>query len=446
MLRRIISLMLVLALCLSLSVMATAEETAPIAKEFKSIELDFDTKTHNMEWEAGKTYTPSANTWISGMYIDANCNYTVVNDPEDVAHGNYLSYAGGQVSGNKLTIFGVQAFSQDKIQLKFDMKLTGTDGVAGGIDFRTRRTKPTNEPQEFKIADGKFQNKTFNANTWYTFCFTYDFVNETRSIVVLKADGSELYNSGDLAYKWGSYTNVSHHRMFASASAGTVSVDNIEFTEWVNWPALESIKDGAGSETIDYNANTLTLGMTKAMVVDSEKIKITRDIDGSEVAITNAVADESDSKKIVLTLGTPLQSASTYTVTLSGDMQMSFRTLEIGEAIVKKFTTASRPSDMTGVTFTPSAGSVSFAAELINTTDTDKNMMVLMTSFDSTGRLFKTAFVPVTVLAGTTGDSPTIAPIVNVEVPEGGSVKAFVLGDILTFSPLNNNIHTFSLE
>lgn len=443
MLKRIISLMLVLALSLGFSVLtASAEEEEPIIKEFKSVELDFDTKTHNMEWELGKTYTPSDTKWVSGMYINENCSYLVESEE---GKGNFLSFAGGQAS-NGYTLFGIQSFSQDKIQFKFDLKLTGTDGVATGIDFRTRRTSPTNEPQDFKLTGGKFQNKTIAVDTWYNFCFTYDFTNEVRSIVVLNADGSELYNSGDLAYKWGSYTTATHFRMFAGKNAGTVSVDNIEFTEWVNWPQLSTITDSQGSENVSYTSNAITLGMTKAMVVDSEKIKIIRDIDGTEVTITNAAADESNSKKIVLTLGTPLQSASTYTVTLAEDMTMSFRTLTIDGAIVKKFTTVPKESDMTGATFTPSDGSVGFGAELINTTDTDKAMMVLMTSFDANGRLYKTAFVPVTVSKGTTTDNPYIAPTVSVEVPVGGSVKAFVLGDVETFSPLNNNIHTFSLE
>ena len=367
MVKKIFALALALCMLFSLvSVSASAEEaleTVPKSIESKSINLDFDANTQDVTWEAGKTYTPSTSKGglVAGMYIEANCDYIVENDLEDPQHGNYLSFAGGQRTGGKETLFGFYSFSRDKVQIKFDLKVT--EGTS--LSYRPYLNKDkdkvaytiANDSFTVGAADGKLA-ASIEPDTWYTYCFTYDELNDIRTVVLTDMDGNELYDSGEGSFLGSTNTYLSYFRIFAKAG-GNVSIDNIELTEWAMVPEFVSITDGEAGDPIDYNTDTVVLNMSKAVLLEKEKITVTRDIDGSNVLVKDAVADESDTKKIVLTLDTPLQSASNYTVTFSEDMQMNMNSLskvvEIGEAISGQFTTSPRDADMTWAEITPSA-------------------------------------------------------------------------------------------
>ena len=374
----------------------------------------------------------------SSSYPDSS-KVTIVSDPaEDGTHGKVgLVDVGGpyniSCTNDYKVIFDTDFyFTNNTSDYEFSIRLRGTD--AGGT------TKERNKL--FDVSGGKvtgigITDVPLEANTWYHLELTFDYHNEKATTVVTDPSGEAVINAVNKNLSLGDIAKgkVTHFRIYVGEQ---VYFDNVLFNEEVVWTELESITDGDGGSRVEYTTNTLRVNMTKALVKPAvTDVKIVRDLDETEIPVTETAID---GKSLVLTLGKPLQSSSSYTLTLAETVKMKYGSIELGEPIVANFNTTSRLLDIKRANFTPGENNqVTCSARVYNDNDGTVSAIILFVAYDATGRIAECAYSPITF---TDPDEKNCASV-TLTMPEGGCIKVMGISDFATATPVNNNIYTY---
>lgn len=352
-------------------------------------------------------------------------DYTVITAPSSAeTYGKVAYFTGSKV--------------QYQTAIKNTYKLKGSidfylGDASGYLTLYIRATSPTEEKSVCTI---KATSGDIEVGQWYHAEIIVDYANSSKSVIVTDTSGTEVYTSTG-AFSISAGKTPSHFRFYMY---GPIYIDNYILDEYVSWPQLESVTGANGEPNPVYTNNKVILTMTEDMgTVKAEDMEVLNNLTGNAVNIDSVSVD---GKKIIVTTADKLQSSVNYTITLFSTATMKYGSYALGDSYTATFTTSARDLDITDVTFTSDASGVTFVANLANVTASDASPVMLVSAFDSEGRITGINQIAVDVSAGS---DATSAPL-RIPVTSGGYVKVLGIADFNTLAPINNNIYTFRLE
>lgn len=359
---------------------------------------------------------------------DSNASFEIVPDPgSDASRGNVGSLSGHVEISRAIT-------NNYKIYVSYDFRATTSgdrlrlgirDSVSRGVTYI------------FDMNGGSFGGVTINNNEWYTAHCVIDYARAKKSLSIVDSAGNIKLAPTESSL---GFSGTPSHIRFRLEKNDHVYMDNIIVKEEIILADLDNVTGGSDEVNPVYTNNTLKVTMTQNMgSVKPEHLRLIRDLDGSDVPISNVAVS---GKVLTLTLGKALQSSSTYTFTVLETAPMSNSSTPVGMDMSLKFTTTARELDIIDVTFTSDASGVTFVANLANVTASDASPVMLISAFDSEGRLTGINQITVDVTAG----SDAVSVPLRIPVTSGGYVKVLGIADFNTLAPINNNIYTFRLE
>lgn len=359
---------------------------------------------------------------------DASAAFNIISDPgSDASRGNVACFKGHVEYSRSIS-------NNYKIYVSYDFRSSSSDDA---LKLGIRDSVSKNIKYIFTLNNGSFGGVSINDNEWYTAHCVIDYSRSKKSLSIVDSSGNVKLEPTESAL---GFSGTPSHIRFRVEKDDLVYLDNIIVKEDIILADLDKVTGSDGEEKPLYTNNIIKVAMTENMgTVKPEDIILTRDLDGSDVPISDASVS---GKVITLTPGKLLQSSSAYTLTVKETAPMKYRSTPVGQDMSVKFTTSSRELDITDVSFSSDGSNVSCVASVTNVTSSDASPVIVISAFDSEGRLTGINHTQLDVSAGSDAAS---APL-TIPVTSGGYVKVLGISDYTTLAPLNNNIYTFRLE
>ena len=378
-------------------------------------------------------------TVLNGNYDDGDSpvgNTGDANDPGlfeiepdplgDAARGN----VGHFIKHSELTI--VMA-NKNKVYVDFDFNF-GSDTTNFSLGVRDGTTKGVTYC--WSIKPGSSNGASIELNKWYSAKCVIDYVNKKQNITILDSEGTVLAGPTEVNLKF-TGTNPSHLR-FRSYTTSSVYIDNLVVKEDVAWPELDSLAGSEGEAVPVYTNNKLVLNMTQEMkTVTPADISLVNNITGDEIPANEVTVS---GKQITIIPSKVLQSSTKYTLTLYGTAVGKYGSYPIEDEYSVDFITSARDFDLTDAQFTPNGNKLTAVASFVNNTDEEKIPVVMMSAYNSEGRITAISYVSVNVPSdGNIYQSDSL----EITVPDGGYARLTAIGSFDDTAPVNNNIYTF---
>lgn len=372
---------------------------------------------------------------LNGNYDDGdsptgsgNGMFEIVSDPGgDTTRGKV-----GSIDGHVEISYSIS--NNNKIYVSYDFRTTSSgDRLRLGL-----RNSSASVKYIFDLGADKFGGVSIKHNEWYTAHCVIDYSAGKQSLSIVDSAGNVLLDPTESTLSFSG--SPTHIRFRSENDTEKMYIDNIVVEEDIIVSKLDKVTGSDGEANPLYTNNVLKIEMTGNMGdVTENHISLVRDIDGSAVPISSVAVS---GNVLTLTLGKALQSASAYTLSVLSTAPMKYKSTPVGVDMSAQFVTSSREIDITDVAFTSDGTGITCVATLENATASDASVVIMISAFDTNGRVTGINYTTVNVNAI---DSAASSPL-QIPVSSGGYVKVIGISNFNTLAPLNNNIYTYRLK